>query len=227
MPIPTVAIVGRTNVGKSTLFNRVAESHKSLVSKIPGTTRDRNEADCFWRGKMARFVDTGGLELKQKDAFVEDIREQVSLAIKQADVIVFLVDAATGIMDDDRELAKEILSKGKPVVFVANKADNESLRARASDSGWKALGFGLPIAISAVQGVGVGDVLDVVWKGLRKAKRPPVAISEATPTRIIVIGKPNVGKSSLLNAILGEKRFITSPVAHTTREPNELIISLG
>ncbi len=219
--IPIIAIVGRTNVGKSTLFNRLSEANKALTSPIPGTTRDRSESDCFWQGNIARIIDTGGIDLKGNDPFDRDIREQVKIAVADADVILFLVDVKTGPQPDDRALAKTLRSSKKPIFLLANKADTPSLRRKAESDEWKALGLGMPMAIAAHQGMGTGDLLDVVWKKLIEIGRPPVEVSEVVPTRLIVVGTPNVGKSTLLNAIVGHKRFITSPVAHTTREPND------
>ncbi len=220
---PKIAIVGRTNVGKSTLFNRMAEAQKALVSSIPGTTRDRQEADCFWRGTVARIVDTGGQDIKTGDVFDLDVREQAALATKTAEVIVFVVDAQLGVAPDDRTLAKELKKTKRPVILVANKADKQSDRKNAENPAWKALGFGTPLAVSAVQGAAVGDLLDLLWSALEKAGTPPSEVSDIVPTRVMVLGTPNVGKSSLLNAVLGEKRFITSPIAHTTREPNDTL----
>lgn len=227
MKPPIVAIIGRTNVGKSTLFNRCAEANKALVSPIAGTTRDRSEADCFWQGHIARLVDTGGVNIKANDPFDTDIRTQVKYAIKSADVILFVVDVQAGITPDDRSLAKMLKDCKKPVFLVGNKTDNSFFRRKAEDQGWKSLGFGMPIAIAAHQGISVGDLLDEVWKTLKKIGKPPVEVSDVTPTRILVVGTPNVGKSSLLNAIVGEPRFITSPVAHTTREPNDTRVEIG
>ena len=227
MKTPIVAIIGRTNVGKSTLFNRLAEASKALVSAIPGTTRDRSEADCFWQGKIARVVDTGGVDLNGGDTFDRDIIEQAEMAMKSADVILFLVDTKNGLAPDDRALAKRLRDTQKPVLLVANKADTAPLRKKAANESWKALGFGLPIAIAANEGSGIGDLLDEIWSTLKKIDRPPVDVSEVTPVRLIVIGTPNVGKSTLLNALVGEKRFITSPIAHTTREPNDTKIEVG
>ncbi len=224
MKAPIIAIVGRANVGKSTLFNRLVGANKALTSPIPGTTRDRAEADCFWNGKIAHIVDTGGVNIQAIDPFDQDIQTQAGYAMKQADVILFLVDVQVGISPDDRELAKQLRKTKKPVFLIANKADNARLRKRAELPEWKALGYGQPMSIAAHQGISVGDVLDEVWKTLKKIKKPPVDVSEVGIMRIIVIGTPNVGKSSLLNALIGEPRFITSPVAHTTREPNDTLI---
>ena len=224
---PVIAIVGRTNVGKSTLFNVLAEASKALVSAIPGTTRDRSEADCFWQGLIARVVDTGGIDLKGTDVFDRDIREQAELAIDTADLILLVVDTKTGPTPDDRALAKRLRDSRKAVMLLTNKADNAPLRKKAIGEEWKALGLGQPLAIAANQGSGVGDVLDLAWTTLKKIDKPPVEVSDVTPTRLMVIGTPNVGKSTLLNALVGSKRFITSTVAHTTREPNDTKIEVA
>ncbi|MEK9130962.1 MAG: ribosome biogenesis GTPase Der [Patescibacteria group bacterium] len=227
MKAPVIAIVGRTNVGKSTLFNVLAEASKALVSAIPGTTRDRSEADCFWQGLIARVVDTGGIDLKGTDVFDRDIREQAELAIDTADLILLVVDTKTGPTPDDRALAKRLRDSRKAVMLLTNKADNAPLRKKAIGEEWKALGLGQPLAIAANQGSGVGDVLDLAWTTLKKIDKPPVEVSDVTPTRLMVIGTPNVGKSTLLNALVGSKRFITSTVAHTTREPNDTKIEVA
>ena len=166
MKSPVIALVGRTNVGKSTLFNRMVEAHKALTSTIPGTTRDRQEADCFWRGALVRLVDTGGQDIQTHDTFDLDVREQAALAVKSADLILFVVDVQAGVTPDDRTLAKALRSFKKPILLVANKADKARDRHAALDPGWKALGYDRPIAISSVQGAGIGDLLDEIWNTL-------------------------------------------------------------
>ncbi len=221
---PKAVLIGRTNVGKSSLFNKLIEEQKSLVSHIAGTTRDRFEADCIWRGKIIRVVDTGGLDVDQSQEIERNVVEQANIAIKQADVILFLVDVNVGPQTDDLDIARKLLKSGKPVIAVGNKADNAELRRRANSDDWKAWPLNRPLAISAKQGVGVGDLLDEITAVLIKTGKPPVDVSDIMPMRVCVLGEPNVGKSTLLNAVLGEKRFITANVPHTTREPNDALV---
>lgn len=218
---PKVVLIGRSNVGKSSLFNKLIEEQKSLVSHIAGTTRDRFEADCIWRGKIIRMVDTGGLDVDQSQEIEKNVVEQANIAIKQADLILFLVDVNVGPLPDDLDIARKLLKSGKAVIAVGNKADNGELRRRAQSEEWRSWPLNRPFAISAKQGVGVGDLLDEVTQVLIQAGKPPIEITKILPMRICVLGEPNVGKSTILNAVLGEKRFITAPVPHTTREPND------
>ncbi|MFZ2681878.1 MAG: ribosome biogenesis GTPase Der [Patescibacteria group bacterium] len=221
---PKVVLIGRSNVGKSSLFNKLVEEQKSLVSHIAGTTRDRFEADCIWRGKVMRIVDTGGLDIDQSDEIERNVVEQANIAMEQADIILFLVDVNVGPLTDDLDIARKLLKSNKPVIAVGNKADNGELRRRAAGEEWLSWPLNRPVPISAKQGVGTGDLLDEVTIALEKAGKPPIDVSEILPMRICVIGEPNVGKSTLLNAILGEKRFIAADVPHTTREPNDAIV---
>lgn len=221
---PIVAIVGRTNVGKSTLFNRLIEKNKSLVSDIPGTTRDRFEADCLWRGKIIRLVDTGGLDVDDRDEINRETIEQTKGAVKDADLVVFLVDVKTGLQEDDRKLAKMLRETNKPIILVGNKADDARIRALADEKEWHTWEFGSPFPVSATRGVGTGDLLDMIYEKLEAVDKPPVDIHEIAPIRVSVLGRPNVGKSSLLNAILGHQRFIASATEHTTREPNDIMV---
>jgi len=226
--IPTVALIGRTNVGKSTLFNRMLEQPKALVSNVAGTTRDRNEGRCLWRGMTIRLIDTGGFFVgKNKDVIEEGTIAQAKLAMKQADLILFVVDAKTGPMPHDLPLA-EMLNKAKvPVIVVANKAETYAERMNVEQVAWNLKGLPHPFSVSATRGTGVGDLLDLMFDTLTNAGHPPNEYAEVQATRLAVIGKPNVGKSSLLNAIMGEERFITSPIAHTTREPNDTLVHVG
>jgi GTP-binding protein len=220
MRLPIVAIVGRANVGKSTLFNRIIEEPKALVSPIPGTTRDIQTAETNWRDKTFTLSDTGGLDVDHKEEIETKVRVQAEKAIEKARVIIFVVDVRDGLMPQDRVLAESLKRGKKPVIFVANKVDSAGLRAVAADREWLKLGFGAPHTISATTGIGVGDLLDVVAGQLEKPGRE----REEPTVKIAMIGRPNVGKSSLLNAILGEERFITSATPHTTREPVDTLI---
>lgn len=222
--IPTVALIGRTNVGKSTLFNKLIEEQKSLVSDIAGTTRDRFEADCLWRGKVVRLVDTGGLDVDPNDPIERGVIEQSEMAIAQADVILFLVDVAVGPVPDDVLIAKKLRASGKPVIVVGNKADNAELRMSAEGHAWRSWPIARPMPVSAGRGMGCGDLLDAAYAALEKIGVPPVDIARVAPMRVGVFGQPNVGKSTLLNSIVGEERFLASPIAHTTRQPNDILV---
>lgn len=225
--IPTVVLVGRTNVGKSTLFNRMLEEPKALVSDFPGTTRDRIEGECIWRGRMFKLVDTGGLDASEKDEIEKNILAQAKRAMKQADVILFVLDSKTGPLPQEHNLALTLNKSKTPVVVVANKTETAAERAMVKKSEWKLHGLPSPIAVSAVRGSGVGDLLDVIFEKLETAGVPPVETQKIEATRVAVIGKPNVGKSTLLNSLIGEERFITSTIAHTTREPNDTLVQIG
>jgi GTP-binding protein len=224
--IPNIVLVGRTNVGKSTLFNRLTESAKALVSSTAGTTRDRKEGICWWRGKAIKIVDTGGLDAAG-GPIEEATKAQADLAMRQADLILFLVDVKTGPLPLDLDLAKKLTRSRQPTLVVGNKAESAADRGSVENAEWKMAGLPAPLPISALRGAGVGDLLDEIFKKLEAIGRPPMEIEPEKPVQVAVIGRPNVGKSSLLNAILGEERFITAPVAHTTREPNDVLITIG
>lgn len=220
--IPIIALVGRTNVGKSTLFNKLIEEQKSLISDVAGTTRDRFEADCIWRGRVVRLVDTGGLDVNADDPIERGVIEQTEFAIKEADVVLFLVDVTVGPTPDDALIAKRLMAANKPVIVVGNKADNAALRHTVEGVTWRNWPLARPMAISAARGMGAGDLLDAVYVELERIGVEPIDVAKTRPMRVIVFGEPNVGKSTLLNSLLGEKRFITSEVAHTTRQPNDV-----
>lgn len=213
-------------MGKSTLFNRLIEKRKSLVSNIPGTTRDRYEADCLWCARVIRLVDTGGLDKEAQGEIEEQIATQARLAIEQADLLLFVVDLQAGLQEEDRLLAKELSAAKQPVIVVGNKADNQELAAHAQEKEWHNWEFGAPLPVSASRGTGSGDLLDKIYEELKGINKPPVSISDVTATRVSVIGRPNVGKSSFLNAAIGQTRFITSSQEHTTREPNDTHITV-
>lgn len=220
MKLSIVAIIGRTNVGKSTLFNRILEEPKALVSEIPGTTRDIQTAATTWRGKTFLLVDTGGLDIDPSNEIETKVKLQAEKIIKKARLVIFVVDVRVGLMPQDRKLAREILRSKKSVIFVTNKSDSATLRLSSADKEWLRLSLGQPLPVSATTGMGVGDLLDEIVNRLGT----PAAEKIKPAIKIAIIGKPNVGKSSLLNAILGEERFITSSLPHTTREPVDTLI---
>src|SRR5579885_1053087 len=211
---PLVAIVGRPNVGKSTFFNRMIGQQLAIVEDLPGTTRDRLYGDTDWNGREFTLIDTGGLELGTSDDMTARIRAQVQLAIEEADVIVFMVDARSGITEADTDVADLLRRSGKPIVLAANKADNAARRQEAVE--FYALGLGEPITLSANQGTGTGDVLDAITGALPPAAEEAEAETEAP--RVAIVGRPNVGKSSLVNSVLGTDRVIVSEVPGTTRD---------
>ncbi|CEG27666.1 ribosome biogenesis GTPase Der [Bacillus sp. B-jedd] len=212
MAKPTVAIVGRPNVGKSTIFNRIAGERISIVEDIPGVTRDRIYSSAEWLTHDFNIIDTGGIDIGD-EPFLEQIRQQAEIAIDEADVIIFLVNGREGVTAADEEVAKILYKTKKPVVLAVNKIDNPEMRADIYD--FYALGFGEPFPISGAHGLGLGDLLD------EAAKYFPKIESDEYPEDVIkfsLIGRPNVGKSSLVNALLGEERVIVSDIAGTTRD---------
>ncbi|MEG1460529.1 MAG: ribosome biogenesis GTPase Der, partial [Oscillospiraceae bacterium] len=211
---PLIAIVGRPNVGKSMLFNRIVGQRLSIVEDTPGVTRDRLYADCEWNGVSFNIVDTGGIEPTADNEILLFIREQAQIAIDTADVIVLVTEIGTGVTAADKDVSNMLLRSGKPVVLVVNKMDSTGLVDPAIYE-FYSLGLGDPIAVSAVHGHGTGDMLDACV-----AAFPEGIVSDEDDDRIkvAVIGKPNVGKSSLINLILGENRVIVSDVAGTTRD---------
>lgn len=216
--IPRVAIVGRANVGKSTLFNRLTHGPKALVSPMAGTTRDRKEGVCLWRAKRFLVTDTGGLDLDPKRELDRKVALQAQHALADASAILFVVSAHDGIMPQDLAIAKLLRTIKKPVLLVANKSDNVRFRANAAE--FYRLGFGDPHPVSAVSGAGSGDLLDILMPHL-KAK----VYKEETGIPVAIIGKPNVGKSSLLNALVGAERSIVHDEPYTTRDANEIRVA--
>ena len=224
---PLVAIVGRPNVGKSTFFNRMIGERMAIVEDLPGTTRDRLYGDTDWNGRTFTFIDTGGLELTAKAPvgqvglngqpgdLMDHVMAQAQLAIEEADVIVFMVDARAGITAADQEVTDLLRRANKPVIVAANKADNAARRMDAVE--FYSLGLGEPIDISSIQGIGTGDLLDRIVEELPPFDETEEEDDESIP-RIAIVGRPNVGKSSLLNAIMGSQRSIVSAVPGTTRD---------
>ena len=208
-----VAIVGRPNVGKSTLFNRLTQSRKAIVSDTAGTTRDRQYGKCQWNGQEFSIVDTGGWVVKSDDIFEGAIREQVKVATEEADLVLFLVDVETGLTDWDEDVATILRRAKLPVILVANKVDNSGEAYEAAE--FYKLGLGDPQCISAATGGGTGDLLDVVVATLPKEAKETV--DDDIP-RFAVVGRPNAGKSSIINAFIGEDRNIVTEIAGTTRD---------
>lgn len=224
--IPTIALVGRVNVGKSTLFNKLIEEQKAIISDIPGTTRTSNIGTVLWRGKHVRLVDTGGLTFEDDVPFEEDILEQSEKAMKMADLILFITDAKEGVLPQEKELAKRLRRiEVKPVVLVANKADTARLEKNLTEADWYKLGLGEPFPVSAASGRNVGDLLDHIFVLLEEnaGGAKEIAPDEENIIRVSLIGKPNVGKSSLFNKLIGEEQVIVSDIPHTTREPHDTL----
>lgn len=211
----TVAIVGRPNVGKSTLFNRFLEQRKAIVDDVSGVTRDRQYGLVDWNGKVFNLVDTGGFVPASDDIFETEIRKQVRIAIDEADSIIFMVDVATGITDLDDAMADMLRRGNKPVYVVVNKVDNGTRELEATE--FYSLGFENNFFISSVSGSGTGELLDAVTAPI-VAEDVEEAMKDSGLPKFAIIGQPNVGKSSLLNALIGEERTIVSPVSGTTRD---------
>ena len=212
MPLGVVAIIGSPNVGKSTIFNRIIGTRRSIIDDEPGVTRDRLYADATWLTKEFRVIDTGGIEIANRP-FQEQIRAQAEMAIDEADVIVYIVDGQVGVTNDDQEIAKMLYKSNKPIILAVNKIDDISKIADIYE--FSTLGLGEPIAISGAHSIGVGDLLDRIVKLLPESEPEKREENEIV---FSIIGRPNVGKSSLSNAILGQNRVIVSEIEGTTRD---------
>jgi len=219
MSSPIVAIVGRPNVGKSTLFNRILGAREAIVHDMPGVTRDRKYAEAEWAGHHFTIIDTGGYVPDSEDVFERAIREQAQIAIEEADVVVFVVDALAGINSLDQEIANILRKSRKPICLAVNKIDSEKREIDAHE--FHALGLGSPISLSALAGRQIGDFLDIVISHFDPLE---AAEEDKSRLRLAVIGIPNVGKSSLVNALLGAKRQVVTEVPGTTRDPIDSIL---
>lgn len=213
MPGFTVAIVGRPNVGKSTLFNRLLEQRKAIVDDISGVTRDRQYGVADWNGKTFNLIDTGGFVVGSDDVFEREIRKQVQIAMDEADIILFICDAATGIIHQDEEMATILRRSVKPVLLVANKVDNSERALDATE--FYSLGFDKTFFISSISGSGTGELLDEITSHIPEQEE---VVEENPLPKFIIIGQPNAGKSTLLNALIGEERTIVSNIPGTTRD---------
>ncbi len=221
MGMPVVAIVGRPNVGKSALFNKLAGARLSIVEDTPGVTRDRIYATVEWRAKKFMMIDTGGIEPAREDIILTQMRRQAEMAIDTADCIVFLTDMQTGLTADDQEIANMLHRSGKPIVLCVNKVDQVGAPPMEFYEFFN-LGIGEPIAVSAVHGSGTGDLLDAVYQYLTFEEDLD---EEDQPIKVALLGKPNVGKSSLINRLLGEERCIVSNIPGTTRDAVDALYS--
>jgi GTP-binding protein len=235
-----VAIVGRPNVGKSTLFNRIVGRKVAIVDDLPGVTRDRNYADVDWDGRSVSVVDTGGFEPASKDRLIQQVKQQAQLAVDEAAAVVLVVDGREGVTNVDEAVAALLRRSGKPLFLAVNKVDNYGLDAGMPMAEFHRLGFGEVFAVSAEHGRGVGDLLDAAIAAVDapRAETPPEELADDVegeedrpvpprtgPIRLAVIGRPNVGKSTFVNALLGAERFVTSEIAGTTRDSIDATLS--
>lgn len=222
--VPVVAVVGRPNVGKSTLVNRILGARQAVVQDVPGVTRDRVAYDALWNGRVFTLLDTGGWEQAEEGSLGFRVAEQARIAVEAADAVLFVVDATVGVTDTDEMVAGVLRRSGKPVVLAANKVDSGNGESDATAL-WS-LGLGEPVPVSALHGRGSGDLLDLVLDALPSAMMVADEQEEG-PHRVALIGRPNVGKSSLLNKLAGAERAIVDPMAGTTRDPVDELITLG
>lgn len=220
MSLPVVAVVGRPNVGKSTLFNKLIGKRLSIVEDTPGVTRDRIYSECEWRGRKFMVVDTGGIEPDSNDPILAQMRRQSGIAIEKADVIVFVADIRCGVTPDDYAVAEMLIKSGKPVVLCVNKVDSLGETPMELYEFYN-LGLGEPYPVSSVHGHGTGDMLDAVYDNLPESDEEEYGEDYI---KVAVIGKPNAGKSSLINKIAGEDRVIVSDIAGTTRDSTDTVI---
>lgn len=220
---PLIAIVGRTNVGKSTLFNKLVGSEHALVSKQSGTTRTSNFGIFWWRGSPFRVADTGGMDFDSRAPFTKDIQKQIEKALHDSAAVLFLVDVREGVLPQEKRIAQTLKRLKKSVTLIINKADSKKLQMQTEDKEWRTLGLGTPLAISSANGSGVGDMLDLVTKSLLHTEEAKEKTEKAI--KVSLIGRPNVGKSSLFNALIGEDRVIVNPTPHTTRESHNTLVS--
>ncbi|MEY9894096.1 GTP-binding protein [Catenulispora sp. MAP5-51] len=222
--LPVLAVVGRPNVGKSTLVNRILGRREAVVQDVPGVTRDRVSYDAHWNGRRFTLVDTGGWE-RDVEGMAKAVAFQAEAAINAADAVMFVVDATVGITDTDEAVVRVLRKAGKPVVLAANKVDDQRTEAAAAEL-WN-LGLGEPFAVSALHGRGSGDLLDAVLDVLPATPAVSFGVPMGGPRRVALVGKPNTGKSSLLNKLAGEERVVVDPTAGTTRDPVDELIDLG
>ena len=222
MTKPLIAVIGRPNVGKSTFFNKMAGHRISIVDDTPGVTRDRVYADVEWLGRGLTLIDTGGIDPRSEDVLLSQMREQAEIAMDTADVILFFTDAREGLTDDDREVATMLRRTRKPVILVVNKIDHPGLSDHLYE--FYELGLGEPMGISGVNMLGFGDLLDEVFR--RLPAPPPEVEEEEHILQLAIVGRPNVGKSSLTNRLLGEKRTMVSDIAGTTRDAIDTLYTL-
>lgn len=219
-PYPKVVLIGRTNAGKSTLFNRLADNGKAIVSSIENTTRDQNRAFVNWKGFGFEVIDTGGLDMSSYDVLDKEIRHQVQAAVKDAAAIIFVVDGKGELMPQDEESALFLKRSGLPVIVALNKADGNKLRNMALDT-FASLPFEQLIPCSAKNGGGTNDLLDAIFAVI---PNKPSVVNELNPIKVAIVGQPNVGKSTLFNSLIGEQRVIVSPIPHTTRDPHDTLV---